>query len=110
MMMPSTPALPFRSARHETGDAILILAVVHLYRILQLIIFVRRLFTGAPRRPVNTGSQGNKPSPTPLTARLIKHARGNCNPIYPRLLAVLLLVTALVNSVSSSSVHPRHAY
>jgi hypothetical protein len=47
MMMPTTPTLPFPSARHETGDDILILVIVHLYRFLQLVRFVRNPFNAS---------------------------------------------------------------
>jgi hypothetical protein len=45
----STTALHFRSTRNEHSNRMPILAIVHLYRILQLNVFFRGPNTGMPR-------------------------------------------------------------
>jgi hypothetical protein len=84
-IMPSTRALTSRSTRNQRGNCVPILATVHLYRILQLVVF---LFCPCPRtssRPVDAGVlpglPGTMPSTIALVYRAIQNQRGDCTPI-----------------------------
>jgi hypothetical protein len=79
--MPSSTTLPFRSTWHERCNCIQILAIVHLYRILQLDVFVGCPFTRTPSRLVDAEIHGFMPHITTLSVRSSLHECGNCIPI-----------------------------
>jgi hypothetical protein len=91
-MIPSHFALTFRSTRNELGNCNPILVTVHLYRFLQLKVFVFYPCTLTSTRQGDAGIQDITPSLVNLTFRSISNQRGNCNPIYHVFLAPPLLL------------------
>jgi hypothetical protein len=79
--MPSVTTLIFRSTWYQCGNCTPILVTVHLYRILQLAVFVFCSFTRTSRRPVDARIQALMPSAITLTFRSTRNQRGNCTPI-----------------------------
>jgi hypothetical protein len=81
-IMPSATTLQSRSTRNQRGNCGLILAAVHLYRILQLTVFNRCPFTLASTCSVDVGMQDIMPSMTTLYFRSTRNQRGNYDPIF----------------------------
>jgi hypothetical protein len=105
VIIPSVPALSFRSTRNQSGSCTPLLATVRLYSIFQLLDFVCCLFTHLCRHPVDVASLYVIPSILTLFSRSTRNQSGDCSPISMLvLLAELLLggsrtVTALVSQL-----------
>jgi hypothetical protein len=80
-IIPSIPTLLCRSTRNQCGSFGPILAIVRLYCILQLAVFVFCPFTLASTRPVDAVLQDAMPPATTLYFRPIWNQRDNCLPI-----------------------------
>jgi hypothetical protein len=85
------PTLLFCSTQNERGNCDPILVTARFYCILQLDVFICCLATLASTHCAYVGDQCIMPNPTTLFYRSTRNERGSCNPIYPLLLAVLLL-------------------
>jgi hypothetical protein len=102
--VPSTPTLAFRSTRNQCGNSSPVLAIVHVYCILQRAVFFFCPSNQMCDRLVILGVQGTVPSTRTLVFRSVASQflplcfstasfcqRGNCNPIRPVHPAILLL-------------------
>jgi hypothetical protein len=78
---PSTTTLHFRSTRDQYGNFLPIFATVHLYRILQLAVFIFCPFTQTTIRSAGVWIQDILPSIRTLHSRSSRYQRGNCSPI-----------------------------
>jgi hypothetical protein len=87
-IFPSVPTLLFCSTRNQRRNCTPVLATVRFDCLLQLDEFAFCPFARIPSRSV--GIEAITPSTTTLSIRSTQNERGNCNPIYPLLLAVLL--------------------
>jgi hypothetical protein len=79
--IPSIHTLTFRSTRNQRGNCDPILATMHLYRTLQLAVFICCPSTCASIRLVDAGIQDTSPSFITLSFRSTRNQRGNGIPI-----------------------------
>jgi hypothetical protein len=80
-ILPSTPALFFRSIWKQRRNFLPILATVRFYCILQRGVFVWCPATFASTCSVDAGIQAINPSTMTLYTRSTRNQRGNCGPI-----------------------------
>jgi hypothetical protein len=83
-IMPSNHTLFCRSTRNQRANCNPIfpgVATVHLYRILQLNVFVLCPYARRYRGPVVAGFQGTLPSTRTLSFSSTRNQRGDCGPI-----------------------------